>query len=113
MDLDRIRRELEARKEELRSSLGVLVEVRRDPAASVSFGKRVGDGTTEAVERINQTSAARSLAGTLQAVEAALRRIDDGTYGVCVRCGAQIPAERLEAVPWTPYCVACSRQVTD
>ena len=110
-DLDRIRRGLEERRDEVRSRLGTLVEVRRDPAASVSFGKRVGDGTTEAVERINQTSAARSLDGTLRAIEAAIARLDDGTYGVCVRCGAQIPAERLEAVPWTPYCVACSRAV--
>lgn len=111
MDPQRVRRELEARRDEVRSSLASLVEVRRDPAAQVSFGKRVGDGTTEAVERINQTSAARSLAVTLDAVEAALARLVDGTYGVCVRCGAQIPAERLDAIPWTPHCLACSREL--
>ncbi len=113
MDVERIKQELEARRDELRSSLGALVEVRRDPTATVSFGKRVGDGTTEAVERINQTSAARSLAGTLAAIDGALARIDDGAYGACVRCGSEIPAERLEAIPWTPYCVACSRQISD
>jgi DnaK suppressor protein len=111
VDLEAIRRELEERRDEIRSRLGALVEIPRDPVAAVSFGKRVGDGTTEAVERLNQTSAARSLDGTLRAVEAALVRIDDGTYGYCVRCGAEIPAERLEAVPWSPYCLACSRAV--
>jgi RNA polymerase-binding transcription factor DksA len=79
--------------------------------AAVSFAERVGDGTADAVERLNQTSAARSLDGTFRAIEGALERIAVGTYGVCVRCGAEIPTERLEAVPWTPYCLACSRAV--
>jgi DnaK suppressor protein len=41
---------------------------------------------------------------TLQQVRDALRRIDDGTYGVCIECGRRIEPARLEAVPWTPYC---------
>ncbi|HEY2931985.1 MAG TPA: TraR/DksA family transcriptional regulator [Acidobacteriota bacterium] len=41
------------------------------------------------------------------AIEAALRRIDDGTYGKCEDCGEEIPAKRLEAVPWAPRCTAC------
>jgi DnaK suppressor protein len=39
-------------------------------------------------------------------VDDALRRLDDGTYGICAACGKPIPAERLELVPETPYCVA-------
>jgi len=40
-------------------------------------------------------------------IEAALKRIDDGTYGTCVSCGAPIPFERLEVVPAADRCVAC------
>ena len=40
-------------------------------------------------------------------IEAALKRIDDGTYGTCVACGAPIPFERLEIVPAADRCVAC------
>lgn len=39
----------------------------------------------------------------------ALDRLDDGTYGCCVRCNASIPLERLTAVPHTPHCTACAR----
>jgi DnaK suppressor protein len=40
-------------------------------------------------------------------IEAALRRIDEGTYGVCVACGLPIPFERLEVLPAADRCVAC------
>ena len=40
-------------------------------------------------------------------VKAALRRIEEGTYGQCVRCEANISSKRLKAVPWTPYCLDC------
>lgn len=43
----------------------------------------------------------------LDAVDAALQRIEAGTYGVCVDCGSGIPAARLHAAPETPRCIAC------
>ncbi len=42
---------------------------------------------------------------TLAAVRAALERIQAGNYGVCVECGRPIEPKRLEAVPWTPFCL--------
>lgn len=41
-------------------------------------------------------------------IEAALSRITLGTYGTCVRCGADIPTERLDLLPFTPFCSACA-----
>ena len=46
----------------------------------------------------------------LQAIDAALTRMDDGSYGACVSCGQPIGAERLEAVPWTTQCIDCKRK---
>ena len=46
----------------------------------------------------------------LQAIDAALTRMDDGSYGVCVSCGQPIGAERLEALPWTTQCIDCKRK---
>ncbi len=43
----------------------------------------------------------------LRNVRAALRRMDDGTYGVCLHCEEDISPKRLNAVPWTPYCISC------
>lgn len=44
----------------------------------------------------------------LEEVEAALRRVEDGSYGVCGGCRNAIPARRLQAVPWARYCVSCA-----
>ncbi|MGA2859817.1 MAG: TraR/DksA family transcriptional regulator [Candidatus Sulfotelmatobacter sp.] len=43
----------------------------------------------------------------LRAIDLALGRIRDGTYGKCLSCGKQIDGRRLTAVPWTPYCIPC------
>lgn len=76
--------------------------------AAVSFGKRVGEGTSQAVERIAQVSAAKSLATKLRDVERALEKLDEGTYGSCDRCEAAISDERLEAIPWAVLCMGCA-----
>jgi RNA polymerase-binding transcription factor DksA len=49
----------------------------------------------------------------LEHTAAALDRIVKGTFGRCRECGQEIPGERLQAVPYTPYCVACARQVQE
>jgi DnaK suppressor protein len=103
-----LRRTLEVERDELRAQLGELTAAPRDPVASVSFGKRVGEGTTQAVERIAQVSAARNLDAKLHHVERALGKLDDGTYGTCDLCGEPIGAERLEAMPWSVLCVRCA-----
>ena len=47
----------------------------------------------------------------LEAVEAALARLDAGTFGTCVRCGRPIAPDRLEALPWAAHCIDCQRIV--
>ncbi len=99
---------LEARRTDLTAELDVLTAVPRDPMAAVSFGKRIGDGTTEAVDRLNKVGAANALAATLADVERSIAKLAEGTYGSCDRCGAAIPDERLEAIPWAALCVRCA-----
>lgn len=45
----------------------------------------------------------------LELVDAALARLDDGTFGACATCGKPIAAERLEALPWAAHCIDCAR----
>ena len=47
----------------------------------------------------------------LQMVEGALARIKEGAFGQCVSCGNPINGKRLEAVPWTRYCITCQEKI--
>ena len=47
----------------------------------------------------------------LAELDAALARLDDGTYGTCVRCSRAIAPERLDALPWAAHCIDCQRIV--
>ena len=85
-----------------------LTAVPRDPVAAVGFGKRVGDGTTEAVERLAKVGAAEQLDAMRADVVRAIEKLDEGTYGICDRCGRLIPEARLEARPWSVLCVDCA-----
>jgi DnaK suppressor protein len=93
----------------LESELTRLVEPPSE-GASVSFGKRIGDGTTEAVERLSTTAAARSIADSMADIDRALVKIETGTYGVCDECGGKISADRLDALPAASRCVLCARR---
>lgn len=108
VDLNVVRETLGAEREALQAGLGRLTAVPTDPVGAVSFGKRVGEGTTQAVERIAQVDAARNLDAKLRDVERALAKLEDGSYGVCDRCGGPIAPERLEAIPWAVLCVGCA-----
>ncbi len=48
--------------------------------------------------------------GTLDLIEDALERIEEGTYGSCTECGGRIPKTRLNAIPYTPHCIKCASQ---
>jgi DnaK suppressor protein len=47
----------------------------------------------------------------LSLVRLALERIREGNYGDCLQCGNQIGPKRLEALPWTPYCIECQEKL--
>jgi DnaK suppressor protein len=104
-----VRAVLERVRDELRSELETLTAAPRDPMGAVSFGKRVGEGTSQAVERIAQVDAAQHLDAKLHDVERALVKLDEGTYGACDVCGRPIGDERLEAIPWAVLCLDDAR----
>jgi len=105
-----VRATLERTRDELRAELAELTAAPRDPMAAVSFGKRVGEGTSQAVERITQVDAAKNLDAKLKDVERALAKLDEETYGACDVCGEPIGDERLEAIPWAVRCIGDARR---
>ena len=49
----------------------------------------------------------------LRQIQEALDRLQSGEYGVCLSCEEQIPAKRLDALPWAKYCVPCQEEISD
>jgi RNA polymerase-binding transcription factor len=107
MDLDAIRRDLEARRDSTRERVETLAE-RPELGAAQGFGKRIGDGTTEAISRLTDIGVGRSLEEALARTERALAKLDEGTYGTCDACGEPIAPARLEAMPDSALCIACA-----
>jgi DnaK suppressor protein len=103
MNTDHYKKLLLAKRRDLQSQLATLEQEGSNPAEA-----EVGD-STDAATTDQQTSdsldIATKLSETLDAVQDALRRIEDGTYGKCTKCGRDIEPARLEAVPWAEYCL--------
>jgi DnaK suppressor protein len=77
---------------------------------SGSADQHPADTATETVDREIDYTLEEHDERLLAEIDAALKRIDDGTYGICVNCGAQIAPERLEAMPWATLCIDCKRK---
>lgn len=103
MNLD-VERLLAEREQDLQDELAELTKPAGEVGA-ISFGKRVGDGTSMAVDRLAAVSAQEHLLAMLDEVRRARRRLADGTYGVCEVCGEPVPEDRLEVRPWAVRCV--------
>jgi DnaK suppressor protein len=105
--IDAVRASLEERRAELLARIEGFGAADPAETANVNFGKRIGDGTTYAVERMTGAYQASTLYETVKEIELALELLDSGQYGRCISCGRQIPQERLDAVPWAARCVPC------
>ena len=92
---------LEVKQAELREVLrnrdGIAIEKSPDALDEV---QRAGEREL-AIRNLDRES------NLLRNVRAALRRIDEGTFGVCMHCEDEISPKRVNAVPWTPYCITC------
>ena len=73
-----------------------------------ALGQRSADAATEVETRMEDKGLADDVERQIAGIDAALARIDAGTYGQCGQCGTSIPEERLEVRPFTATCVACS-----
>ena len=107
-DLDAVRAELERRRDRMAGRVGKLAE-RPERGAAQGFGKRVGDGTVEAISRLTEIGVGTSLEASLVRTQRALAKIEEGSYGRCDECGDPIPEPRLQAMPDAVTCMDCAR----
>jgi DnaK suppressor protein len=73
----------------------------------VQFDEESGEGDTVNVERERDLALSAQALAEVVAIDEALAKIEAGTYGVCDKCGEQIPKERLKALPHAALCVRC------
>jgi YteA family regulatory protein len=75
-----------------------------------SYDNHPADAGTEVFERSKDLALIDNAVTYLSEIEQAMKRIDDGTYGICLQCGKPIPEERLEVVPTARYCIEHQRE---
>jgi len=106
--LETFKKKLEERQQALRKTVSRTEEDGRiaDQDTAQDIADRAASSYTKEF-LFSQSNNERQL---LQMVETALQRIREGSFGECVSCGNEINARRLEAVPWTRYCIECQEK---
>jgi RNA polymerase-binding transcription factor DksA len=102
-NVDARRTQLEARLKELRTRLDRIEDELEEPVSD-QFNEQATEREDDEVLEDLGAAGLREI----RMIEAALQRIDAGTYGVCANCGVPIEPERLNAVPATPLCAVCA-----
>src|SRR5579864_2848123 len=110
-DIQRLRQTLERQRHESRQFLRSV-----DHEAQSLGGDSVQDSADRSVislskESLFERSSQRRT--VLRLIEAALRRIANGSFGICIGCGDDIQVRRLEALPWTQFCLRCQGELED
>lgn len=116
IDTERFRTQLLEERERVQAAIanlrgdhpGSLDEEVEEIAATSD--NHLGETATATLNREIDYSLEENSEQVLTEIDAALRRIEDGTYGTCTNCGKQIPEPRLEAFPWASLCIDCARE---
>lgn len=107
-----VRETLIERREELTRDVTHLDDELRDlsieqDAEGGGAGNHFADDGSSLGEQERISTIGGNFREQIAQIDQAIARLDEGTYGSCQRCGKQIPEERLEALPFTPYCIEC------
>src|SRR5947209_19421472 len=107
--LERFKKRLEARQQELRRT--VVRNQADGRSADEDTARDIADRANSSYTKEFLFSQSNNDRQLLQMVETSLLRIREGTFGECVSCGNEINPKRLEAVPWTRYCIECQEKL--
>ena len=114
LDTDHFKRRLLEERERAQEALDYLHEENEsqleDDREEIQSDNHPGDMATSTFDRELDYTLEENVERALAEIDAALRRIENGTYGTCVNCGQPIPPERLDAIPWATLCIDCKRK---
>lgn len=105
IDIGQIRQKLKLRHQQLLELLKYLDD--ESEALDQDSTQDIAGRRLFAMSKKSLFEQARQQGIVLRMVNGALTRISEGSFGVCVSCGDDISARRLEALPWTQYCLRC------
>ena len=103
MNTDQYRQRLLEQEQELSARVERAMASVREPGNETA--QDIGDESVTDELKAEQFTEIEAVRTLLNQVQNALKRIDDGTYGSCEVDGEPIEEKRLEAMPWTPYCL--------
>jgi RNA polymerase-binding transcription factor DksA len=111
-----LRKRLEARQLEIEGDMSYMAAEMRSIGVDQdeqngSLGNHIADDGSNVAEAERIVTVSEDLQQILVQVNGALERMNEGTYGVCQRCGKRIGEERLEAFPYVAYCIECQSLV--
>jgi DnaK suppressor protein len=104
-DLERYRKLLEEKKRGLSKELAKTRDAEEETTEEAT--QDIADKAVSSYTREFLYSLSDADRNTLMQIDQALGRIEEGTFGTCVNCGSPMAEKRLNAVPWTPYCIDC------
>jgi len=105
-----MRERLDEERNSLRDQIAALTSDNQGQQDDDGVGNHLADDATEVFTRERNLALRDNASELLAQVDAALQRLDDGTYGVCARCGREISTERLEALPSATLCITCQAE---
>jgi DnaK suppressor protein len=106
--LARFQEILTRKREELRRVLS-----KEESQDAHDFGRDEGDRANFSQSKEMTFRQKAQDRGLLVMVEGALSRIENGTFGECMSCGQEISSKRLDAVPWSRYCITCQELIAE
>ena len=107
--LEQFRKKLEARQQELRRVVANTELAGR--SADVETAQDIADKAASSYTKEFLFSQSNNERQLLHEVESALGRLREGEFGNCVSCGKEVNPKRLEAVPWTRFCIDCQEKL--
>ena len=115
IDTDRFRGLLLEERQRVQAAIDNLHEenpgtISDETGEDAMYDNHLADTATVTFDRELDYTLEENSEHVLAEIDAALKRIEDGTYGQCTNCGKEIAPERLEARPWATLCIDCQRQ---
>lgn len=113
MNTERFRERLLEERERVAAAISYLQEENsralEDATEEETYDNHIADAATHTLNREIDTTLEENSEHVLEAIDQALAKIDEGTFGTCSRCGGPISPERLEAMPYATKCIECKR----